>query len=182
MNDSVFYPNVAMRALIFFFISLFIAANVHSQSAKRMEGDSVPRYKEYLLNDLAFGVTLGSPGGINFVAEQYVERWAFRAEAGALPPFIYGYHGALSYVIKRSNKSLMEISVLVNRTYIAVFEHTAGWNTGLGLGIAINAGGFYFEASGGWRLSEDPKGGIGFQFDRTSPATFPMTFQLGYVH
>src|SRR6476620_12353189 len=46
-------------------------------------------HTEFLRNNVAFGATFGTPGGLNFVAEGYYDRLGLRMEAGVFP-FLFG--------------------------------------------------------------------------------------------
>ena len=137
----------------------------------------------FLYNQFAFGGSAGTPGGLNAIGEKYWGPVGVRAELGALPfifSFISGWQANVSYVLRRSPHSLLEVTTLYSRSYTTGPEDDGTWRTAYGLGLSINAGGVFFELSVGHTLTvdhhgyrEEPKGLIN---------SWPMTFQIGYVH
>jgi hypothetical protein len=175
-----------------------VAQNMHglaiSDSSFRAVEDSLERVelsgrhrppKDFLKNDVAFGASLGSPGGINFVTEGYYDRTGLRAEVGGAPLILLnllGAQGSICYVIRRSGNSLMEVTGTYFSTFISSFDDRQGyWVSGIGAGIGINAGGFFFEVTAGHTEPANGMYSTGLLHSSTINS-WPMTFQVGYVH
>ncbi|SRR5579883_2847907 len=141
--------------------------------------DSAHSHLGFLEDQLAFGGTLGTPGGLNFIAEGYHDRFGVRLEVGAFP-FLFGYQAGCSFVIRRTTRSLLEVTGMFMRSYISGIDEASYWNTGIGCGIAWNAGGFFLELGIGhtWKIDE-----YGFRGpNQPFLNAWPMAFQIGYVH
>ena len=140
--------------------------------------------KKFLENEIAFGGTFGTPGGLNFIAEGYYHYWGLRLEAGALPLFplalLAGWQTDLNYVIQSDRNSLFEFTAIFMRSFNSSFDEPGYGTTGIGAGIAVSAGGFFFEIGAGhtwhydvaYSVPQDPK-----LFN-----SLPMVIQVGYVH
>jgi hypothetical protein len=134
--------------------------------------------KLFLDNDFAFGGTIGTPGGLNFIAEKYIRQFGIRAEFGAFGLFplwgVAGYQADLCYVIHRDNNSLIECSIFYSNTFSegADNEPPDSFSSNAGASLAFDAGGFFMQA------------GFTPSFFKTfsQHGLLPSIFQIGYVH
>jgi hypothetical protein len=142
-----------------------------------------PKDGEFLKNQVAFGGTVGTPGGLNFIAEGNYDRFGVRLEAGRcllIFEFISGYQADLSYVLARSAHSLCELSAIYFHNHIIGPDEPAYSTSGIGVGFAFNAGGFFFQVGAGHAKSINVYG-----YSDSAPSiinSWPMVMQIGYVH
>ncbi|GEM_PF-2828815 len=140
---------------------------------------------EFLKNDVAFGATLGMPGGLNFIGEGYYQDYGLRLEIGGAPlvmAMLAGGQCDLSFVLSRDEKSLTEFSLIGFRSFIQSVDNLGGtdfWGYGVGLGFDI--GGFFLQVSIGHSWSYDRSSNY-IDSDHRLINTIPMTVQIGYVH
>ncbi|HWF43113.1 MAG TPA: hypothetical protein VG537_00585 [Candidatus Kapabacteria bacterium] len=142
--------------------------------------DIPPKDREFLKNQVAFGGTIGTPGGLNFVAEGYYDRMGIRLEAGWCLFFVSGYEADLSYVVNRSAHSLYEFSAIYFHNYIIGPDEPAYWTSGIGVALAVDAEGFFFQVGAGHTKSINVYG-----YSDSAPSlinSWPMVMQIGYVH
>ena len=154
---------------------------IHAEEDSLENVESYPRHHRatgFLENDFAFGGTIGTPGGLNVIAEKYIQQFGLRVEAGAFGLFplseIAGYQADLCFVLSRNEIALLECSAFYLRYYSSsIDDDNSNWTQIYGAGIAVDAKGFFFQ--------------IGFSpsyFKSLSPnfiSLFPSIFQIGYV-
>ncbi len=106
--------------------------------------------KKYLEDNVAFGGTIGTPGGINFIGEGYYHRFGIRLEAGAFPwilASIVGEQADLCFVLARGKSELVECSAFYYRFFTSSIDEPNGnWNSNYGIAIAFNGKGFFVQA------------------------------------
>jgi hypothetical protein len=159
---------------------------IHAEEDSLERVEFYPRYhhkKGFLANDVAFGGTIGTPGGLNFIAEGYYGRLGLRLEAGAIPLILAGGAGwqtDLSYVLARGSDYLIECSAIYYQSvFTSLDAGETTWYKGLGIGMALDAGGFFLELGIGHTRSVDSQ--TGFNYSPKFINSIPMTVQIGYV-
>lgn len=137
----------------------------------------------FLDNAFAFGGSLGTPAFFNFIAEKYFGPIGLRLEGGGLflLGFVVGWQSDLSYVLVRNGNFLLESTAIFYQNEVYSFDGgDATYHTAIGLGLSLNAGGFFFQFGIGHLFSHDQYNTI-----QNSPVLIngsPLTMQFGYVH
>jgi hypothetical protein len=162
-----------MRIFLLLIVSL-VATSSNAQHHRR---------EEFLKNDVAFGATIGTPGGINFVSEGYYKHLGVRLTAGVASMVIAtyaGYQAEVMYVLSRDQNTLFEVTGMVMRSYLNSMDEPGYHITGIGGGFALNTGGFFFELGIGHTWDWDVAYSV--PADRRFINSLPMVIEIGYVH
>jgi len=137
--------------------------------------------RPFLGNKFVFGGTLGTPGGLNFIAGHYWDRSSIRVEAGYMGRYA-GIQCDVSNSLYRGVAALLEGGIYVGAgldTYTE-FKGVGGPVLGeywfhMGFSLAVNAGGFFLEA-GLPIVNSEYRDQYGME---KGP---PVIVQIGYVH
>lgn len=131
----------------------------------------------YLLNTFVFGVSLGTPGGINLIGGYYWKQIGIRIEIGGIivPPSIgwAGYSASLSYILIRGKNWFWEISSFGMR----LIDLDGNSRFSLGGSSSVNVGGFFVELG----LTAGSTGGFHWGDNLLSGNLIPL-IQIGYVY
>lgn len=141
-----------------------------------------PKREAFLKNDVALGGTLGTPGGLNFVAEGYYDRVGLRIEGGAILiifEVVAGWQADLSYVLAQRSDYLVECSAIYFQGVSMGPDDGETRYKGFGVGMGLTAGPVFLQLGIGHTSSENQYTGV--NPNKKLINGMPMSGQVGLI-